>query len=119
MKKSTRTTVIFLSFIIIGLSAGAAMGGQNCPSKINLQSSKLSPVPALSEQLADKSEAAETQLFLRHKKREVLSAEQIAAANLKCYAALHKDFDGLTASESCEGLPDDHTAHARPHKIFH
>ncbi len=94
------------------------MGGQNCPSRMNLQSSQVSPAPALSAQFADKSEAAETQLFLRHKKREVLSAEQVTAANLKCYAALHKDFDELSANESCAALPDDRTAHMRPKNLY-
>ncbi len=119
MKKSVRSTSLILSFIFIGLTAGAAIGGQNCPSKTNMQSTQMSPVPALAEQLADKAEATDTQLFLRHKKRDVLSAEQIAAANLKCYAALHKDFDGLTANESCDSLPDDRTAQMRQKPLYH
>ena len=83
---------------------------------MKLQSTKLTPASTLSEQLAGESEA-DAKTFLKAKKQQVLTAEQIAAANLKCYADLHRDLDGMGANESCDVMPSN-TAHNRGQKII-
>ena len=117
MQTSIKYTVSILSILIIGLTTSLAFGGQNCPTNMKLQSTKLTPVPALSEQLAGESDEADSKRFLNTKKQQTLTAEQVAAANLKCYAALHRDLDGMAANESCEVMPST-TAHVRGQKTI-
>jgi hypothetical protein len=117
MQTSIKRTISILSILIIGLTANFAFGGANCPSSMKRQSTKLPAVPTLSEQLADQSDEADATRFQKAKKQEVLTAEQIAAANLKCYAALHRDLDGMAANESCEVMPSN-TAHLRGQKTI-
>jgi hypothetical protein len=117
MQTFTKRSISILSILIISLTAGVAFGGSNCPSSMKLQSTKLTPTPTLSEQLAGESEAG-AQTFLKTKKQVVLTAEQIAAANLKCYTALHRDMDLMAANESCEVMPSN-TAHIRGQKTVH
>jgi hypothetical protein len=116
MQTFTKRSISTFSILFIGLTANLAYGGANCPSSMKLQSTKLTPVPSLSEQLAGEAEA-DSKIFLKAKKQEVLTAEQIAAANLKCYTALHRDLDGMAANESCDVMPS-HTAHIRGQKII-
>lgn len=116
MQTFTKRTISVFSILIIGLSATAAFGGANCPSSMKLQSTKLTPVPSLSEQLAGESEV-DARTFLKAKKQQALTAEQIAAANLKCYADLHRDLEGMHANESCDVMPGN-TAHNRGQKII-
>jgi hypothetical protein len=118
MQTFTKRTISILSILFIGLTANLAFGGANCPSSMKLQSTKLTPTPTLSEHLSGESGDADATRFQKAKKQEVLSAEQIAAANLKCYAALHRDLDGMAANESCEVMPSN-TAHIRGQKTVH
>ncbi len=118
MQIFTKRNISILSILIIGLSATAAFGGANCPSSMKLQSTELTPVPTLSEQLAGESGDADATRFQKAKKQEVFAAEQIAAANLKCYVALHRDLDDMAANESCDVMPSN-TAHIRGQKTVH
>ncbi|MEY4729490.1 MAG: hypothetical protein RL020_648 [Pseudomonadota bacterium] len=115
MQTSTKRTVSIFSLLIISLTASLALAGQNCPSSMKLQSTKQTPIPAMSEQLAGESDEAEAKRFLNTKKQQTLTAEQVAAANLKCYAALHRDLDDMVANESCDVMPSN-TAHIRGQK---
>jgi hypothetical protein len=118
MQTSTKRIISIFSILIMGLTANMAFGGANCPSSMRLQSTKLTPAPSLSEQLVGESSDADATRFQKAKKHEVLTTEQVAAANLKCYAALHRDLDGLAANESCEVMPSN-TAHIRGQKTVH
>jgi hypothetical protein len=115
MKIFTQRSISVLSILFIGLSANLAFGGANCPSSMRQQSTKFTPVPSLSEQLAGETDT-DAKIFLKAKKQEALTTEQIAAANLKCYADLHRDLDGMAANESCDVMPSN-TAHVRGQKI--
>ncbi|MGB8337308.1 MAG: hypothetical protein WCD07_10060 [Burkholderiales bacterium] len=117
MKTSAKSPIYFVLLIVTSLSAGLAFAGQNCPPRLKSQSVHILPAPALEEQLKVESDDADAKKFLQAKKHGVLNAEQFAAANLKCYAALHRDLDGLTAEDGCEAMPN-YTAQARQHKIF-
>jgi hypothetical protein len=116
MQTITQRSISILSILFIGLTANAAFGGANCPASMKLQSTKLAPVPNLSEQLSGESEG-DAKTFLKAKKQQALTAEQLAAANLKCYADLHRDLDGMGVNESCEITPSN-TAHIRAQKMI-
>ncbi|MGB9149575.1 MAG: hypothetical protein WCB36_04955 [Burkholderiales bacterium] len=117
MKISSKRGIFIFSILIISLTGGLAIAGQNCPSSLKLRSTRLVPVLELSGQQTSESDEADTNRFQRPKKHAAITAEQIAAANLKCYAALHRDLDEFVANESCETMPSN-TAHVRGQKLF-
>ncbi len=102
---------VFL-FIFIGLSANAVFGWENCKSSASLKPTlAASKIPGVLS--ASETDVLGDEKTFSPKPLEKRSAEQLAAAKLKCYAALHRDMDEFSADASCEPL-NAYTAHA-PH----
>jgi hypothetical protein len=101
MKTSVSRQLNILFFVFIGLTSGAALGWENCLSKLK-QTTQAKTAPEPLEVFQKSEQEGSANVFTGKKLIETRTPEQLAAAALKCYSALHRDLaDGL-AEGACQ-----------------